>query len=307
MHTEIDSSILVQAVNAANDGFVITDNKLPDNPIVFVNEAFEKMTGYKREEILHRNCRFLQGEDRHQEALGILRQAIREGKPCRVEMRNYKKDGTLFWNELSMAPLIGKNGEITHFVGIQKNITNQKRLEEALYSQTRQDPLTLLYNRRGFLVEARRAVLLARRQSINLRLVMIDIDNFKKINDSYGHTVGDNVLMIFGTFLKKNLRETDIVVRYGGDEFMLILFENEHDVYEKWLARLEESLNSFNASRLLPFLLSISIGSARIHYSEFKSLIAAINEADAAMCVEKKKKKLQQVPDRHLMTSLRIS
>lgn len=292
MHSDIDSAILAQALDAANEGCLITDFRKPDNPIVFVNEAFEKLTGYKREEILHRNCRFLQGADRDQPGLEKLKMAMQEGKPCRIEVRNYKKDGTLFWNELSIAPLFGEGGEITHFVGIQKDITKQKKLEEALYSQAKQDPLTLLYNRRGFFKEARRAILFARRHSINLLLVMIDIDGFKKINDTYGHTAGDEVLIAFSTFLIRCQRETDIISRYGGDEFLVMLFENDDNVYERWLARLEEKLKSFNAYHLLPCSFSISMGRSHILHSEFKSISAAIQEADAALYMEKNKKKL---------------
>lgn len=124
-----------------------------------------------------------------------------------MDLRNYKKDGTLFWNELSIAPLLNHAGEITHFVGIQKDITKQKTLEEALFSQVKHDPLTRLYNRRGFFMEARRALSLARRLSHNLILVLIDIDNFKKVNDSYGHSAGDQVLTIFSTLLQATQRE----------------------------------------------------------------------------------------------------
>ena len=288
MQTEVNLNVLAQAINAANDGIVITDYKQPDNPIIFVNEAFEKITGYKKEEILHRNCRFLQGEHKSQQAVSVIRKAIEEGKACRGQIRNFKKNGTLFWNELSLAPIISKEGEITHFVGIQKDITKQKILEEALFSQAQFDPLTSLYNRRGFFREARRAALLAKRQSINLQVVMVDIDHFKKINDSHGHVVGDNTLMAFGQILKKCQRESDIIARYGGDEFILILFENENYVYENWLSRLNSNIASYNDSHQLPCPFSISAGQSQIPFAEFKSLLAAIKEADADMYIQKK-------------------
>src|ERR671916_1098574 len=89
--------LLDRAVAASSNGIVITDPRLPDNPIVYVNPAFEKTTGYAMGEVLGRNCRFLQGEDREQPALEELRAAVREGRECRVILKNYRKDGARFW------------------------------------------------------------------------------------------------------------------------------------------------------------------------------------------------------------------
>lgn len=288
MSSETDLLIFMQALQATNEGVLITDNRLPDNPIIFVNHAFEKLTGYTQGEILNRNCRFLQNDDRDQNGLHVIRKALQEGKSCRVQLRNYKKDGTLFWNELCIAPLFGKDQEITHFVGIQRDLTRQKLLEEALFSQAMHDPLTQLYNRRGFFREARRMVLTARRLSINLLVVMIDIDHFKKINDSFGHTAGDLVLESFGSLLKETQRETDLTARYGGDEFVLILFEDNSFSYQSWLSRLRENITSLEKSHQLPCSFTISHGKSHILYSSTKALIGAIKEADEAMYEEKK-------------------
>lgn len=288
----VDAPTLVQALNVASDGILLTDYQQSDNPIVFVNAAFENLTGYKKEEILNQNCRFLQGNDRNQPAIQVIKQAILEGRPCRVQIRNYKKNGTLFWNELSIAPLFNDKGQITHFVGIQKNITKQKMLEEALYSEARHDPLTLLYNRRGLYMEARRAVLLARRLKINLNFVMIDIDNFKNINDFYGHAAGDDILVAFAMVLKECQRETDILARYGGDEFLIVLFESDNYSYEKWYSRLVHQLSTIQNKNIVPCPFSISAGKTTLLPFECKSLLALIREADSAMYEEKKKKKL---------------
>jgi PAS domain S-box-containing protein len=124
--------LLDRAVAASSNGVVITDPSLPDNPIVYVNPAFERTTGYPMEEAIGRNCRFLQGEDRDQPALGELRTAIREGRGCRVVLRNYRKDGTLFWNELYVSPIHDEQGRLTNFIGVQNDVTGRKRIEEAL-------------------------------------------------------------------------------------------------------------------------------------------------------------------------------
>src|SRR5918997_1380833 len=124
--------LLERAVTASTNSIVIVDPNQPDDPIVYVNPAFEKTTGYTVEEVLGRNCRFLQSEDRDQPALGELRTAIREGRHCTVVLRNYRKDGTLFWNELSIYPVRDEDGRMTNFVGVQNDVTERIRAEEIL-------------------------------------------------------------------------------------------------------------------------------------------------------------------------------
>ena len=122
--------LLDRAVAASSNGIVITDPKLPDNPIVYVNPAFEKISGYATDEVLGRNCRFLQADDRDQQALEELRVAIREVRECRVVLRNYRKDGTPFWNELYVSPVHDEDGRLTNFVGVLNDVTHRRRIEE---------------------------------------------------------------------------------------------------------------------------------------------------------------------------------
>ena len=124
--------LLERAVNASTNSIVITDPNLPDDPLVYVNPAFEETTGFAAREALGRNCRFLQGEDRDQPALAELRSAVREGRQCTVVLRNYRKDGTLFWNELSIYPVRDEEGRLTNFLGVQNDVTERVRTEEIL-------------------------------------------------------------------------------------------------------------------------------------------------------------------------------
>jgi len=121
-----------QAIAASPNGIIFTDPNLPDNPITYVNPAFEEITGYPAEEILGRNCRFLQGEDRDQPSVKELREAIEAGRECRVALRNYKKDGTLFWNELSVLPVRDEEGRVIRHLGVQNDVTGSRRAEEKL-------------------------------------------------------------------------------------------------------------------------------------------------------------------------------
>src|ERR671910_424127 len=124
--------LLDRAVAASSNGIVITDPRMPDDPIVYVNPAFERISGYPVEEALGHNCRFLQGEDRDQPALDELRSALSEERESRVVLKNYRKDGTPFWNELYVSPVHDEEGRLTNFVGVQNDITERRGIEEIL-------------------------------------------------------------------------------------------------------------------------------------------------------------------------------
>ena len=113
-----DPSLFMQAVMHSRDGVTFSDATLPDNPLIFVNKAFEEMTGYSSEEALNRNCRYLQGKYRNQRSIKIIREAIEKAESCLVTLRNYRKDGSVFWNEISISPIFDKNGKLTNFISI---------------------------------------------------------------------------------------------------------------------------------------------------------------------------------------------
>ncbi len=122
--------LLERGIAASSNGIVITDASQGDNTIIYVNPGFESITGYSREEVIGKNCRFLQGSDHHQPALTELRKAIKTGESCSVTLRNYRKDGRLFWNELTVSPVRNTWGEVTHYIGIQSDISDRKKAEE---------------------------------------------------------------------------------------------------------------------------------------------------------------------------------
>lgn len=126
------ATLMAQALNASTDSIVITDARLPDNPLIMVNPAFERITGYSSDESIGRNCRFLLNNERDQPALHVLRAAIRKKQSCRVVLKNFKKDGRAFWNELHIAPVRNDSGETSHFIGIQSDITARKEAEDAI-------------------------------------------------------------------------------------------------------------------------------------------------------------------------------
>ena len=135
---EEELALRIRSINSATNGILIADARQPDMPTVYCNAAFEKITGYAAEEVLGHNCRFLQGTDHQQPGLDAIRQAVRQGTEGKAELRNYRKDGSLFWNELYIAPVKDQQGRLTHFIGIQTDITQRKRQETELAHKTRE-------------------------------------------------------------------------------------------------------------------------------------------------------------------------
>ena len=119
-------SLKEQAIDKAPVGITITDPSKEDNPIIYINDAFVELTGYPREEVLGRNCRFLQGTETQNEARAEMRNAIASAEPVSVELRNYRKDGEMFWNRVNIAPISGANGETERFIGFQQDVTDQR-------------------------------------------------------------------------------------------------------------------------------------------------------------------------------------
>ncbi|MFN6560692.1 MAG: PAS domain S-box protein [Nostoc sp. ChiSLP01] len=124
-----------RALAATSNGIIIADAKLAYNPVIYVNPAFEQITGYSATDVIGQNCRFLQGTDTEQPALDELRSSIKAGTSCKVILRNYRKDGMLFWNELSISPIHDENGKLSHFIGIQTDISHRKLAEARLRHQ----------------------------------------------------------------------------------------------------------------------------------------------------------------------------
>ncbi len=124
--------VLAQILDSVVNGITLSDPDQEDNPLVYANAAFELITGYDREEILGRNCRFLQGDDRDQEGIEQIRQAMRNHEATTVTLRNYRKDGKLFYNRFSIRPLLDREGRLIYYLGVQYDVTRQVQAEEEL-------------------------------------------------------------------------------------------------------------------------------------------------------------------------------
>jgi diguanylate cyclase (GGDEF)-like protein/PAS domain S-box-containing protein len=220
------------AIESSNDGILITDSSLSDRPISYVNAAFERITGYTAAEVVGRNARFLLGEETDQIGVDELRAALREQRAAKVVLRNFRKDGSAFWNELSLAPVRAESGQTRHFVSIINDITERKSYETQLEYQANYDELTGLANRNLLADRMAQAITYAHRADRLVAVMLLDLDRFKMVNDSLGHGTGDAMLKVVAERLSACGRPGDTVARLGGDEFVMVMADvaNENDV-----------------------------------------------------------------------------
>lgn len=124
--------LLLQLVENAQDGVTVAEKEGNDTILLYVNEAFEQLTGYQADDILYQDCRFLQGEDTDRTAIDVIREDIEQNKPVRTILKNYRQDGSVFWNELSITPYFDEVDKVTYYIGIQKDVTEQVELADQL-------------------------------------------------------------------------------------------------------------------------------------------------------------------------------
>jgi len=213
--------ILRSVIDAAPEGIVICARQGEDHPVVYVNAAFERLSGYPAFELLGRDMRMLQGADRDQEGRHQLKAALARGENCRVLLRNYRKDGSQFWNELFLEPVRNAAGELTHFVGFHRDISERSRLvarpATGLPSWMREDRLTGLASRAYFEDLLQHDWGVGEREGRMLTLLLFDIDALAAYNDTFGRAAGDACIRrIAGVIGASFRRGADVVARWEG-------------------------------------------------------------------------------------------
>jgi diguanylate cyclase (GGDEF)-like protein/PAS domain S-box-containing protein len=218
-----DLELCKRALHAANNGIVITRCEGHDNPIEYVNPAFERISGYSAEDCIGRDSRFMAAPGLDQPQRTELQLAIRQQRPTSVVFRNCRKNGEQFWNQLAITPVRDSADQVSHFIGIVEDITALKERTAQLEYQVTHDPLTGVANRTLLRDRLEHAVHAARRKNELVSVVLMDLNKFKEINDTLGHDAGDEVLRQVAARLQSATRDTDTVARLGGDEFVLVL------------------------------------------------------------------------------------
>ena len=214
-------------VDAAPEGIVICDAKVPGLPVVYVNTAFTQLCGYPAAALLGSNLRILQGTDREQEGRQRVRESIQSVAPCRVLLRNYRPDGSLFWNESLIQPLQDASGDLTHWVGYHRDaggrLKSGERPATGLASWLREDRLTGLNSRAYFEEFLQRDWLVAQRDSHEIGLVLFDIDDLGPYNETFDKAAGDACIRRVGRIIAGSYRRGgDLIGRWEGGTFAVL-------------------------------------------------------------------------------------
>ena len=304
---QIDTKLLHAALEQSKVGIVIAENISPsENPLIYVNPAFESLTGYSIDEIVGKDCRFLNNEYTDEASLAVIRNAIKQGESCKVVIRNFKKNGSMFLNELSISPVY-EGKKLTHFIGVQNDVTERVRSEQKIKTMNQIlfeknqllkdlvfiDHLTQLHNRNYFEEHLNLLWNLHERLNKNVAIVFIDVDCFKLYNDHYGHVAGDDVLRLVARTIKQHFgRESDIVARYGGEEF--VVASSPEDNIQQLIAQVESlktaicDLKIEHVKATCSPYLSVSIGVCYGVPPQGKSPSLFTRQADNAMYVAKR-------------------
>ncbi|HNB53073.1 MAG TPA: diguanylate cyclase [Anaerolineales bacterium] len=289
MHSrqQIESELrkLSSAVEQSPSSIIITNTR---GEIEYVNPAFEHLTGYTLADVKGQNPNFQKSGHTPESVYKELWQTITKGETWRGEFVNKKKNGELYWEFAVIAPIRNDDHQTSHYVAIKEDITLRKQAEEELKRLAALDPLTGIFNRRHLFKLAGLVFEQAKRYGRELSVMMIDADHFKQINDQYGHTTGDQVLQALAQYLTRLIRKADLLGRYGGEEFLIILPETSlkraYQAGERLLTYMHQHPIQ---TRLRPIPLTLSIGVACFDPETTPTLDKLVDQADQALYLAK--------------------
>jgi diguanylate cyclase (GGDEF)-like protein/PAS domain S-box-containing protein len=227
--TEFDQELYRRLVESSPEGVVLIDAQGTDHPVVYVNPAFETLTGYKSAELIGRNLRLLQADDRDQDGRHRLRDAMSRGETCRVLLRNYRKDGSLFWNEMTVMPLRHPDGCVTHYAGHHRDAGERLRIDPKVAKDSlsgahqptaiavRDDRLTGLYTLPYLEELLKRDWAVAHREQRSIAVFAVDIDALDLYNTTFGRAAGDSTIRRVAHIVSGCLRRSsDVTARIDG-------------------------------------------------------------------------------------------
>lgn len=284
----------VAALEAAANPILISRR---DGTIIWVNHAFEQLSGYVRAEVLGQNTRLLKSGKQAPAIYKDLWETVLSGQKWRGELVNQRKNGSLYQEEMTVTPVKNASGEITHFIAIKLDITERKKAEEQIRTLALSDPLTGLANYRRLLEVLDSEIRRYDRTERPFSVLLLDLDELKKINDVYGHLTGSRAIARVADVLRMQLREIDTPARYGGDEFVVVLPETGSEAIRKVVRRISERLREDPEEPRI----SVSSGAA-IFPENGKNIDELLAAADRALYREKRATK--RLPPRRRVRSL---
>lgn len=213
---EDELRIRERAIEASTHGVVILDISKPTLPIIYVNKAFERITGYSERQILGQNLTFLHGSQMEHVNHKRINLAIKELREETVELESYRRNGEVFWAEVSVAPVRDSFDNVKHYVCILNDVTQRREMEQQLIQQATHDSLTELPNRVLLIDRVDQAILQAKKKGSMLGFLFLDLDHFKMTNDTLGHSIGDRLLQAVSNRLLIATDDFDTVCRLGG-------------------------------------------------------------------------------------------
>jgi diguanylate cyclase (GGDEF)-like protein/PAS domain S-box-containing protein len=227
--TEFDQGLYRRLVESSPEGVVLIDAQGTDHPVIYVNPAFEALTGYSAAELIGRNLRVLQADDRDQDGRHRLRDALSRGETCRVLLRNYRKDGSLFWNEMTVMPLRHADGCVTHYAGHHRDAGERLRIDPKVAKDSlsgahqptsiavRDDRLTGLYTLPYLEELLKRDWAVAHREQRSIAMFAVDIDALDLYNTTFGRAAGDSTIRRVAHIVSGCLRRSsDVTARIDG-------------------------------------------------------------------------------------------
>jgi len=265
----------------------------PDGNWLRVNRSLCNIVGYAEGELLRSDFQAItHRDDLGKDLAEIYRMLSGEILTCQLEKRYIHKLGHNVWAASSASLVRDTQGEPLHFIFQIQDITERKRAEAAIQTLSLADELTGLYNRRGFLAFCKQHLNSLHRTHKGVALVYADLDGLKVINDSFGHKEGDRALIKTAELLKETFRSSDVLGRLGGDEFTALAVLEPGDGVEQAVARLEQKFANYNALKIAPYELSISIGVAQFDPEANQTMEDLMALADVAMYENKRRKQM---------------
>lgn len=239
-----ESQLKLEEFMSMVDKNVITSSTDLQGKIVRISEAFCTISGYSRNELLGKHHNIVRHKDMPQSIYEELWATIRSGNEWQGEIKNRHKDGSTYWVDVTLTPIKNEQGDITGYTSIRHDITDKKRIEELSVT----DRLTQLYNRLKLDEIFAMELASARRYNTPFSIIILDIDHFKLVNDTWGHQAGDDVLKEFAAIIKNNVRETDIIGRWGGEEFLILSSGTNLEAAAELSQKLRATVSSFKFS-----------------------------------------------------------